>query len=458
MVDGPKIVIIGAGSASFGLENLGGIMRHEDLQGSTLVLVDTNSNNLNLITTLARRMNREWNSKMTIESTTDRTEALADADFVILSVAVDREETWKKDHEIGKKYGIWHYAENGGPGSFSHTARGIAFIIPILHDIHDLAPDSWLINFTNPVPRIHYAANYNEIKCVSYCHQIWHGYSILGRILAADLKITDYLDWTFEWTDESFAKSALFLVNAAAEYDIHAAGLNHFTWMMDVKRQETGEDLYPLIRKEISNLPPDFEPLTQHMFNIFGLLPVPGDCHLAEYLPYTVTKENWIRYGIQLYDFEWSLKRRNKMWEEITGMATGKRSLDTFVQNPFDRGEYVMAGIFSNSNSYEAALNITNNGAISNLPDDAVVEVPVILNRMGALGMRMGALPEGIAALCQREISQAKLITKASIEGDREVALQAFAIDPMINDLSLAETLLDEYLQVHKKYLPQFFT
>jgi alpha-galactosidase len=137
-------------------------------------------------------------------------------------------------------------------------------------------------------------------------------------------------------------------------------------------------------------------------------------------------------------------------------MARGKRSLAYLISNPFDRGEEIITGIFTNANSYEPALNITNNGAISNLPDDAVVEVPVILNRTNVSGLRMGALPEGIVALCQREISIAKLITKASIHGDREAALQAFVL--MLDDFKLAEILLEEYIQTHKNYLPQFFT
>jgi alpha-galactosidase len=456
MADPPKIVIIGAGSASFGLENLGGILQNETLKGSTLALVDINEDNLKLVTALARRMNEEWNSKMLVLSTTDRKKVLSDADFVILSVAVDREETWMKDHEIGLKHGIWHYAENGGPGSFGHTARGLAFIMPILYDIHDLAPDSWLINFTNPVPRIQYAANYAKLKCVSYCHQIWHGYSIVGRILAEDLGITDHLDWVFEWTDESSEKQGLFTVKAVLEYNILAAGLNHFTWCLDIRRQDTGEDLYPLVRTKVLKLPYNFEPLTRDVFKTFGLLPIPGDCHLCEYIPFTYSKENWSRYNIALYDFERGKNLRDQMWQQIHDMARGKRSLADLISNPFDRGEDIIAGMYSNANSYEPALNITNNGAISNLPDDAVVEVPVILNRTSASGLRMGALPEGIAALCQREISIAKLITKASIEGDREAALQAFVL--MVNDFILAETLLDEYIQTHKKYLPQFFT
>ncbi len=455
MVDGPKIVIIGAGSASFGLENLVGIMQHEALKDSTLALVDINEGNLELVTALANRMNEEWNSNMLVLSTTDRKKVLTDADFVILSVAVDREETWMKDHEIGLKHGIWHYAENGGPGSFGHTARGLAFIMPILYDIHDLAPDSWLINFTNPVPRIQYAANYANLKCVSYCHQLWHGYSIVGRILAEDLGINEHLDWVYEWTDESFEKQGFFTVKAVLEYNLLAAGLNHFTWCLDIRRQDTGEDLYPLVRKEILKLPSTFEPLTQDVFRTFGLLPIPGDCHLCEYLPFTYRKENWSRYNIALYDFKRGERKRDQMWQQIQEMASAKRSLAHLMPNPFDRGEEIIAGIYSNSNSYEPALNITNNGAISNLPDDAVVEVPVILNRTNVSGLRMGALPEGIAALCQREISIAKLITKASIEGDRETALQAFVL--MVDNFQLAEKLLEEYIQTHKKYLPQFF-
>ncbi|MFX0093306.1 MAG: hypothetical protein ACFFBD_16240 [Candidatus Hodarchaeota archaeon] len=457
MPNDPKIAVIGAGSASFGLETLAGIMNHSALKGgATLCLVDINKDNLKAITALAKQVNQEWDSKIEILSTNNRKEVLTDADFVVLSVAVDREETWIKDHEIAKRYGIWHYAENGGPGSLTHTARGLAFIMPILNDIHDLAPNAWLVNLTNPVPRIGYAAKHANVKYIGLCHQIWHGYGILGRFLAKDLGITENLDFQVKWTDESMGTLMEFGVNAAAEYDIKAAGLNHFTWMVDVRRRDTWEDMYPLIFQEASKVHPKFEPLTQHMFRIFGLLPVPGDCHLTEYLPYTTTKENWHKYLIQLYDFDRAKRQREGMWQRINDMITGKRELDLFP-NPGERADAVIAEIFTNENAYEPAVNIINNGAISNLPDDAIVEVPALINSYGVSGMKMGSLPEAIAALCNREISVAKLMTKASIEGDRDAALQAFSLDPMINDLELAEKLLDDYLKVHKQYLPQFF-
>jgi alpha-galactosidase len=448
-----NIVIIGAGSASFGLDNLSGIIAHEDLQDSTLKLVDLQEENLRIINTLGELMKREWNSNITIESFLDRKEALIDADYVILSVAIDREETWLKDYQIAEKYGIYHYAENGLMGSFGHTARGLAFIMPILYDIHDLAPDSWLINFTNPVPRIGYAAEHVGVKSIGLCHQIWHGYGILGRYLAKDLGITENLDFEVKWTDKSQRIMSEFAVEAAGEYDIKAAGLNHFTWMLDVRRLDTNEDVYPLIRQEAGNVHPNFEPLTQHMFKIFGFLPVPGDCHLTEYLPYTFTKENWEKYRIQLYDFERGKIDRKGMWKRITDIIEGKRDLD-IQPNPAERADAVIGELLTNSNTYEQAVNIPNKGAISNLPDDAIVEVPALINSFGVSGMKLRRLPEGIATLCHREISIAKLITKSSIMGDREAALQAFAL--MYPDLSLAEKMLEDYLITHKKYLPQF--
>ncbi|NHJ01712.1 MAG: hypothetical protein EAX86_06185 [Candidatus Heimdallarchaeota archaeon] len=455
MIDGPKITIIGAGSASFGLENLTGILNNRKFQNSAeLVLVDINEPNLLKIFHLAKLINREWKSNIKISMCTNRKEALPDSDFVILSVAQDREDTWFKDYKIGIKHNIWHYAENGGPGSFGHTARGLAFIIPILTDIHDLIPDAWLINFTNPLPRIGYAAQKAGVKFIGLCHQIWHGYGILGRYLAKDLEITSDLDLEYKWTDENQGKFANFTSKAIQEYNIKAAGLNHFTWMLEIKKKSTGEEMYPRIKNEAKNINRNFEPLTQKMFEIFGFLPVPGDCHLAEYLPYTYKKENWSQYNIQLYDFNRGKKQRMAMWTKINNIISNKQVLD-LTPNYLERGDEVIAAIAYDDNTSEQAVNIINHGVISNLPRDAIIELPASLNKNGPKGIKIGKLPEGIAALCVKEISIAKLITDASIEGDRLKALQAFSL--MLDDLQLAENLLNDYLSEHKKYLPQFF-
>ena len=133
-----KIVVVGAGSSEFGLDSLAGILRTEELHGLQLALVDIDADKLRVVKALADRMNREWGADMQISAATKAGEALGDAGFVLLSVAADREETWKRDHEICLKHGVTSYAENGGPGAFAHACRNLGLIRPILSEMERL--------------------------------------------------------------------------------------------------------------------------------------------------------------------------------------------------------------------------------------------------------------------------------------------------------------------------------
>ena len=150
-----KIVVIGAGSASFGLNTLGSLLRSQHLRGSHLALVDLNAQALEQMGRLAERSNREWGAGMSISTHTDHRQALSGAKFVVLSIEVPpREVFWRSDFEIPLKYGVRQpYAENGGPGGFAHAARNIGPILRITRDMEQLCPDAWLINFTNPLMR-----------------------------------------------------------------------------------------------------------------------------------------------------------------------------------------------------------------------------------------------------------------------------------------------------------------
>ena len=138
MIVKKNIVVIGAGSASFGLSTLGAILRTAELEGSELRLIDKSEEGLETIAKLAEKANKEWGTGFTIKSSPNRKELLKDADFIIASIAVDREKTWAMDRELGLKYNINHYAENGGPGGFMHTARNVAQFMPIFSDIKSL--------------------------------------------------------------------------------------------------------------------------------------------------------------------------------------------------------------------------------------------------------------------------------------------------------------------------------
>ena len=455
-----SIVVIGAGSASFGLSTLGAILQKPELKGSELRLIDVNEDGLNTITKLAEKANEEWDAGFTIKSSTARDELLKGADFIITAIAVDREKTWNMDRELGLKYGINHYAENGGPGGFMHTARNAAQFMPIFEDIKKYAPEALLLNFTNPVPRIsRLAHHYYNITTVGICHQITFGYMQVGVILSDILNIEVPENFSFRWLDEFENNRTITIGNQAAEkVQIKAAGINHFSWMLSLTHRETGEDLYPIFKERLKTHFKDFEPYSRALFNVFGLYPITGDNHALEYLPYThnVNRKTWERYDIQMYPFDTASTMRDDMWQEINDIISGRKSVDVLKELPSEHAEEIISAIISDKNINDDAVNIPNNGYIANLPDDAIVEVPGYINAAGITGESVGTLPEAIAELCRRDIKIAELTVDAVYSGDKELALQVLALDPMIDDLDVAKKMLDEFLDTQAEYLPQF--
>ena len=244
----PRICVIGAASRSFGLSTLAAVLRTPELRGSEIRLVDVRKDELALIARLGERLNRQWDAQCRIRHSTDRVELLPNCDFVVVSVAVDRWERWKLDHEIALRRGIYHLAENGGPGAFAHTVRNLQIAMPIFLDVEQMAPEAILFNFTNPVPRITLAAcRYANLQAYGVCHQINYGYRIVGYLLRDRLGVEAPDD--FDDPHDPKIQKAISACRAKAleRVDIKAAGLNHFTWMLSVTDKQTGEDLYPLL-------------------------------------------------------------------------------------------------------------------------------------------------------------------------------------------------------------------
>jgi alpha-galactosidase/6-phospho-beta-glucosidase family protein len=151
-----KIVIIGAGSSSFGPGTLATLVRSQILRGCHIALVDLNGEALEHMRQAAERMNHAWDANMTITASANRKDVLQEANFVIVSIEVPpREVLWRMDWEIPLKHGLRQpYGENGGPGGLMHACRQIPPFIEIVRDMEQLCPDAWLINFSNPLPRI----------------------------------------------------------------------------------------------------------------------------------------------------------------------------------------------------------------------------------------------------------------------------------------------------------------
>ncbi|MGI6665106.1 MAG: hypothetical protein ACOX3W_06825 [Christensenellaceae bacterium] len=454
----PKILVIGAGSASFGLINLGAIMRTKELNGGTLALCDLNESALEQIVKLAERINKEWGADMKIEASTDRKALLPGTDFVIVSVAVDREAAWKKDYEISQKYGLIHYAENGGPAALFHTARNVNLLMPVLKDIERMAPEAIILNFTNPLTRIcTAAARYTNVNMVGICHQLDFGYMMTGRILGKHLGFDIDHNYLFRWDDAPDEKQIAAL--AHERLDILAAGINHFTWFLSIKDKQTGEELLPLFKQKFL-AQTAFEPYTRAMIETFDECPTSGDAHFLEYVPYTsnMARGAWQKFDIQMYPLDGQDAVRAQKRQDIADMAAGKKDISFLKHTYSERAETIMAAITTGANSYDYAVNIPNTeGYISNMARDAIVEVPAVMGLHGVKGIAVGELPPIVASFCNKQKDVVDLAVAAAVEGDRDLALQAIALDPMIDDLDVAKAILKDSLEAFAPYMPQFF-
>lgn len=457
-----RVVIIGAGSASFGLGTLVTLMRSPRLRGGAVALVDLNAEGLALVDALARRLNEEWDAGITVVSSTQREEVLPGADFVIVSIEVGpREGLWQRDWEIPLQFGVRQpYGENGGPGGFAHTLRQVPALLAIAHDMERLCPHAWLINFTNPLPRLCLAVSrYSRIQSVGLCHQLEIAYMLVGVALAGPLGIEVPPGVVNSNAHpDIWPRAGQVAGQVKPLVEIKAAGLNHFSWILDIRDRRTGEDLYPAFREALRAQPAGFEPLTRAVFEATGLCPVPGDSHLDEYLPWCHDPQTrpWEKYSLFLYDWDRARRERDNKWQAIEAMAAGRAPVDHLRHVHSEGSTEIIEGLLGADPIYRPAVNIPNQGYIPNLPDGAIVELPAMVSGFGIQGVHMGPFPEMVAELCRREIAVATLAVDAAATGNRQTALQALLLDPCLNDIDTARAILDAYLSENAEYLPTF--
>ncbi|SHF01630.1 alpha-galactosidase [Caldanaerobius fijiensis DSM 17918] len=416
-----KIVFIGAGSMSFGLSMFKDIFTSYELAESTLSLVDIDEENLERMYKLALKMNEESGLGMKIEATTERKEVLPGAQFVVNSLAIERCALWKQDFEIPKKYGIRHtLGENGGPGGLFFTMRTIPVIMDILRDMEKLCPDAYFLNFSNPESRIILAlGRYTKIRGVGLCHGVFMGRNDVARIMGLN----------------------------PDDIDVFAAGLNHFQWLLEIRDKKTGEDLYPLLREKEKTYDPSFMPLSRKLFRVFGKYPSCSDDHIGEYLPY-----GW-EAGEEGYPFDEDEKNRILMKKEIEERINGTKPLRDWFVPSGERAVHVITGILNNKKQLIESGIVYNNGVITNLPADAAIEVPIMVDKFGIHPIAVGDLPPGIAKLLTTQVCVQQLAVDAAINGSKELAMQALLIDPVINSTQAAEKILEELWEINKPYI-----
>ena len=255
--EAPTIVLIGAGSASFGLTTLHDLYADPVFTGATVRLVDLEPAPLERMAQVAAALEAATARGITVERYTERADALPGADAVVVSVEVDRLNRWLLDFEIPRRYGIDHlYGENGGPGGLAHTLRTVPLVASIARDVERLAPDALFVNFTNPEGRICTAfRRHLDQPVIGLCHEVKIANDRFSKLLGRRI-------------------------------DTRAAGLNHFTFLLEAWDRKTGADVTPQLHDAVDRLVDgDGETFAfvKHLHDRFGAIVATSDSHAGEY-------------------------------------------------------------------------------------------------------------------------------------------------------------------------------
>ncbi len=410
-----RIVLIGAGSAQFGLGTLTDLFSSEPLYGSTIVLHDINSTALDRVYRLGQSYLAERSLPFTLEATTSRQEALLGATFCVSSIEVgNRFDLWEQDWHIPQQYGIRQvYGENGGPGGLFHSLRIIPPILEICGDVMRYCPDAYVFNFSNPMSRICTAVGrkYPDLRLFGLCHEVF----------SLELHLPLMLSVAFE------------------DLQLTPAGLNHFSFLIEARYRSSGLDAYPDIREQA---PAYFagrgeRGLFSYVLEQFGVLPITTDSHMGEYVQWAHDKVD--HQGI--LDF-YSMYRRHCA-EKVFRM--GEVSHERVVP--------MIEGIVLNTGQRELAVNVMNAGYIKELPNDIAVEVPAIVDAGGVHPENVPTLPKGIAGLLRNQVAVHDLTAEAALTGSKQAALQALLVDPVVQSARAAEQTLDTILARQGEYL-----
>ncbi|MBL8127081.1 MAG: hypothetical protein JNM64_05560 [Chloroflexia bacterium] len=442
-----KIVIIGAGSTVFTPGLIADLTTSRHFADATVALVDINAEVAATMARYTERVARERGVGLRVEYASDRREVLAGADFVTVTIAVGGARAWEQDVRIPEAHGVWQtVGDSVGPGGVFRALRHVPELVAIARDMEELCPDAWLFNYTNPLSALVRAVHKtSSIKAAGLCHGVLHTREDIAHALGVPHH----------------------------ELSVTVAGLNHLAWVLDMRH--VGQDLYPAFRELqrgwLASPPPPatdgdpyegFQEVSARLMEIYGYYPSPGDRHVAEFFPFFLRQANGgLAYGTQagLDMTNRILASRDDRWDRIAAQAEGRADLDRALFDEAREGERVVAimeAITTGQPLLELAVNVRNDGLIANLPREAVVEVPGLIDGRGVHGVGVGELPEGIANMLGARSRQQELTVDAALTGDRQLALQALLADPLVPTVEAAAAMLDAALAAHARFLPRF--
>ncbi len=432
-----KIVLIGAGSVNFGLGTISDIFKSKSLENFNIVLYDIDSKSLDNTNRIANKYKEEANININITATTNRQEALKDANFCIISIEVGKRfDLWDQDWKIPLQYGIKQiYGENGGPGGLFHSLRIIPPIIDICSDIEKICPDAFIFNYSNPMQRICHCVTtkFPNLKFIGLCHEI-----------------------------ASMERQLPILMNTNfSNIEIKAGGLNHLSILLEAKYKDSQKDGYPIIREKFDNYyanlinehegypskPGAERGVFKEIYKQYGFLPITTDSHLGEYIQWAHS----VADHDAILDF---YKNYRKRCLEFYGTEKNYSNFFNEKSNHMqERVVPIIEAILDNSDMEEHAINIPNNNFIDSIDNGIVVEVPGLVNKNGLNGIKLSNYPVDFGSLLNNQSGTIRLTTEAVLKKSKQSAYLALLSDPLVDNAKSASNLLDTMLELQKDYI-----
>lgn len=449
----PKVVVIGAGSLFFGRQSIWQMVHSPYLNKGTLALVDTDAVRLNKMMRLAELVITHSDVPLALEGSTNREDVLKDADFVVLSFAERRVHYRGFVCKLSAEHGIRMCSgDTIGPGGVIHTLRELPMILRVAADVERLCPDAWVINYVNPtaVQGMGLATYAPRVKSFALCDSLHMPYVKRRYAVAAGITRSEA-----EYTEEVDRK-----------FDLRMGGVNHFTWML--KAEYEGIDLVPRIaawhkqRSQSDIADPDDaskasfnDAIICTLYDIYGYLPV---CigHTKEYLRF------WQGLGrspepippLMIWDPDIRQKRHDDMWQQVDDLNSGKIPISAyrtmFGPDPAtDIIETMIAGL-----GKRFYINTYNRGAVSNMPNDAFLELLCDIDMDGPRPLPLGEMPRGIRGLQEQLLDAHALTAEGVVTGDYALLRRALMTDPLISSIADADAILQAIVSECQDVVP----
>ena len=433
----PKITFMGAGSTVFAKNVLGDSMMTPALAESTIALYDIDAQRLQDSRMMLENINRNNGNKARVEAylgVENRKDALRGANYVVNAIQVGLYDPCTIiDFEVPKKYGLRQtIADTLGIGGIFRALRTIPVMFEFAHDMEEVCPDALFLNYTNPMAMLTGAMlRGTGVKTVGLCHSV----QTCAKGLLEGLGMT--YDEQVQWK---------------------IAGINHQAWLLEISRD--GKDLYPEIKARAAARTEKHNDMVRYeIMKRFGYYVTESSEHNAEYMPYFIKDkypELIERFNIPLDEYPRRCVNQIEKWTQMRKDLVEKHDLTH--ERSKEYASHIMEAMETNQ-PYKFGGNVLNTGLIPNLPAEAAVEVPCLVDKSGVQPVYVGNLPPQCAAMNRTNINVQLLTVEAALTGKKDYIYQAAMMDPhTASELSIDDivAMCDDLIETHGSWLPKY--